>query len=92
MTRKKEKKENPSNKALPEDEAEIVIDNSQEGTSKEQDDLQAKVEVQDIKLIEGEEQKVLEYYSKDNLIEKIKNLEESNKKKEPKATIGKINT
>ncbi len=82
MTRKKEKKENPSNKALPEDEAEIVINNSQEGTSKEQDDLQAKVEVQDIKLIEGEEQKVLEYYSKDNLIEKIKNLEESNKKKD----------
>ena len=82
MTRKKEKKENPSNEALLEDEAEIVTDDSKEGTSKEQDDLQAKIEVQDIKLLEGEEQKVLEYYSKDNLIEEIKILEESNKKKD----------
>jgi len=82
MTRKKEKKENPSNKALLEDEAEILIDDSKEGTSKEQDDLQAKIEAPDIKLIEGEEQKVLEYYSKDNLIEEIKILEESNKKKD----------
>jgi len=82
MTRKKEKKENPSNKALLEDEAEVDIDDSIESTSKEQDDLQAKIEVQDIKLLEGEEQKVLEYYSKDNLIEEIKTLEESNKKKD----------
>ncbi len=82
MTRKKEKKENPSNEALLEDEAEVVIDDSKEGTSKEQDDLQAKIEVQDIKLIEGKEQKVLEYYSKDNLIEKINVLEEDNKKKD----------
>jgi len=82
MTRKKEKTENPSNNALLKDEAEIVIDDSKESTSKEQDDLQAKIEVQDIKLIEGEEQKVLEYYSKDNLIEEIKILEESNKKKD----------
>jgi molecular chaperone GrpE len=82
MARKKEKKENPSNEALLEDEAEIVIDDSKEGTSNEQDDLQAKIEVQDIKLIEGEEQKVLEYYSKDNLIEEIKILKESNKKKD----------
>ena len=82
MTRKKEKKENPSSKALLEDETEISIDISKEGTSKEQDDLQAKIEVQDIKLLEGEEQKVLEYYSKDNLIEEIKILEESNKKKD----------
>jgi len=82
MTRKKEKKENPSNKALLEDEAEVDIDDSIESTSKEQDDLQAKIEVQDIKLLEGEEQKVLEYYSKDNLIEEIKTLKESNKKKD----------
>ena len=82
MTRKKEKKENPSNEALLEDEAEVVTDNGKEGTSKEQDDLQAKIEVQDIKLIEGKEQKVLEYYSKDNLTEEIKILEESNKKKD----------
>jgi len=82
MTRKKEKKENPSNKALLEDEAEMVIDDSKEDISKERDDLQAKIEVQDIKLLEGEEQKVLEYYSKDNLIEEIKTLEESNKKKD----------
>ncbi|GAH28124.1 unnamed protein product, partial [marine sediment metagenome] len=82
MTRKKEKKENPSNKALLEDEAEILINDSKESTRKEQDDLQAKIEVQDIKLIEGEEQKVLEYYSKDNLIEEIKSLKESNKKKD----------
>jgi len=82
MTRKKEKKENPSNKALLEDETEVAPDNSKEGTSKEQDDLQAKIEVQDIKLIEGKEQKVLEYYSKDNLIEEIKILKESNKKKD----------
>lgn len=81
MTRKKEKKENPSNEALLEDEAEIIMDDSKEGPSKEQDDLQAKIEVQDIKLLEGKEQKVLEYYSKDNLIEKIKVLEEDNKKK-----------
>jgi len=82
MTRKKEKTENPSNKALLEDEAEIVIDDSKKSTSKEQDDLQAKIEVQDIKLLEGEEQKVLEYYSKDNLIEEIKILKESNKMKD----------
>ncbi len=81
MTRKKEKKENPSNEALLEDEAEVATADSKEGTSKEQDDLQAKIEVQDIKLIEGKEQKILEYYSKDNLIEQIKTLEEDNKKK-----------
>jgi len=82
MTRKKEKKENPSNEALLEDEAEVVIDDSKEDTSKEQDDLRAKIEVQDIKLIEGKEQKILEYYSKDNLLEKIKTLEEGKKKKD----------
>jgi len=82
MTRKKETKENPSNKALLEDDAEILINKSKEGTSKERDDLQAEIEVQDIKLIEGKEQKVLEYYSKDNLIEEIKVLQESNKKKD----------
>ena len=82
MTRKKEKKENPSNEALLEDEAEILTDDSKEGTSKEQDDLQAKIEVQDIKLLEGEEQKVLEYYFKDDLIDEIKSLKESNKKKD----------
>ena len=82
MTRKKEKKANPSNEALLEDEAEVVTDASKEGISKEQDDLQAKMEVQDIKLIEGEEQKVLEYYSKDNLIEQIKKFEEGNIKKD----------
>jgi molecular chaperone GrpE len=82
MTRNKEKKDNPSNKALLEDEAEVVIDASKEGISKEQDDLQAKIDVQDIKLIEGKEQKVLEYHSKDNLLEEIKILEEGNKKKD----------
>jgi molecular chaperone GrpE len=81
MTRKKEKKENPSNEALLEEEVEVVTDDSKEDASKAQDDLQAKIEVQDIKLIEGKEQKVLEYYSKDNLIEQIKTLEEGNKKK-----------
>ncbi len=81
MTRKKEKKENPSNEALLEDEAGVATADSKEGTSKEQNDLQAKIEAQDIKLIEGKEQKVLEYYSKDNLIEQIKTLEEDNKKK-----------
>lgn len=82
MTRKKDKKENPSNEALLEDEAEVLIDDSKEDISKGQDDLQAKIDVQDIKLIEGKEQKVLEYYSKDNLIEQIKTLEEGNKKKD----------
>ena len=82
MTRKKQKVENPSNNALLKDEAEIVIDDSKESTSKEQDDPQAEIEAKDIKLMEGEEQKVLEYYSKDNLIDKIKKLEESNKKKD----------
>jgi len=82
MTRKKEKKENPSNDALLEDEAEILINDSKEGTSKEQDDLQSKIEVQDIKLIEGKEQKVLEYFSKDNLIDEIKSLKDTNKKKD----------
>ena len=82
MTRKKDKKENPSNEALLEDEAEVLTDDSKEDISKGQDDLQAKIDVQDIKLIEGKEQKVLEYYSKDNLIEQIKTLEEGNKKKD----------
>jgi len=82
MTRKKDKKENPSNEALLEDEAEVLTDASKEDISKGQDDLQAKIEVQDIKLIEGKEQKILEYYSKDHLLEKIKTLEEGNKKKD----------
>ena len=82
MTRKKDKKENPSNEALLDDEAEVLTDDSKEDISKGQDDLQAKIDVQDIKLIEGKEQKVLEYYSKDNLIEQIKTLEEGNKKKD----------
>ncbi len=82
MTRKKEKKENPSNEALLEDKAEVVTDGSKEDAIKEQDDLQAKIDVQDIKLLEGKEQKILEYYSKDNLLEEIKTLEEGNKKKD----------
>ena len=82
MTRKKDKKENPSNEALLDDEAEVLTDDSKEDISKGQDDLQAKIDVQDIKLIEGKEQKVLEYHSKDNLIEQIKTLKEGNKKKD----------
>ena len=76
MTRKKKEKEKLSNKNKVESSTEGVIE-SQEG---ELNNTSEKEEEQDIKLLEGEEQKVLEYHDLADLIAKYNKLKEISKK------------
>jgi len=71
MTRKKKDKEKMSDESIKKEEAE----SSKEGNLEKE-----KEEKQDVKLLEGEEQKVLEYHDLDDLIAKYNKLKESNKK------------
>jgi molecular chaperone GrpE len=71
MTRKKKDKEIMGNATIQEDEEE----SSKEGSIEKE-----KEEKQDIKLLEGEEQKILEYHDLDDLLAKYNQLKESNKK------------
>ncbi len=80
MTRKKKEKEKMSDKSTTKDGVESSKEGnieSKEGklsTSKEEE------EEQEVKLLEGEEQKVLEYHDLNELISKYNILKESNKK------------
>ena len=80
MTRKKKDKEKMSDESRKKDEAESFKEGSIETKEGELRETKEKEEEQDVKLLEGEEQKVLEYYDLDDLISKYNILKESNKK------------
>ena len=71
MTRKNKDKEKMSDESIKKEEAE----SSKEGSIEKEREKK-----QDIKLLEGEEQKVLEYHDLDDLIAKYNKLKESSKK------------
>jgi len=76
MTRKKKKTEKMSTK----DEVESSTEGVTESKEKELKGTDEEEEKQDIKLLEGEGQKVLEYHDLDDLLAKFNKLKESNKK------------
>jgi len=76
MTRKKKENEKKGNKDEVASSTEEVIE-TKEGELKNTNEEEEK---QDIKLLEGEEQKVLEYHDLDDLIANYNKLKESNKK------------
>jgi molecular chaperone GrpE len=80
MTRKKKDKEKMSDESRKKDEAESFKEGNIETKEGELRETKEKEEEQDVKLLEGEEQKVLEYYDLDDLISKYNILKESNKK------------
>ena len=71
MTRKKKDKEKMSDESIKKEEGE----SSKEGNLEKE-----KEEKQDVKLLEGEQQKVLEYHDLDDLIAKYNKLKESSKR------------
>ena len=71
MTRKNKDKEKMSDESIKKEEAE----SSKEGSIEKEREKK-----QDVKLLEGEEQKVLEYHDLDDLIAKYNKLKESSKK------------
>jgi molecular chaperone GrpE len=80
MTRKKKDKEKMKDESTNKDEPESLneeIIESKDGDSHDSKEEEVK---QDIKLLSGEEQKVLEYHDLDELIIKYDKLKESNKK------------
>jgi len=80
MTRKKKEKEKMSKDAIKD--GDIPLSNIGNTESKDKDTSTDKTqeEEQEVKLLEGEEQKVLEYHDLDDLITKYNKLKESNKK------------
>ena len=80
MTRKKKEKEKMSNESRKKDEVESSTEGIIESKEGELNRTKEEEEEQEIKLLEGEEQKVLEYHDLDELISKYNNLKESNKK------------
>ena len=80
MTRKKKEKEEISEKSKSEDKTESSKEGSIESKEEQLSETKEKKEKLDVKLLEGEEQKVLEYHDLDDLISKYNNLKESNKK------------
>ena len=80
MTRKKKEKEKMSNESRKKDEVESSTEGIIESKEGELNRTKEKEKEQEIKLLEGEEQKVLEYHDLDELISKYNNLKESNKK------------
>ena len=80
MTRKKKDKEKMSDKMTKEDEIESPNKEAIESTDVKLHDSNGVEEEQEIKLLSGEEQKVLEYHDLDDLISKYNTLKESNNK------------
>ena len=80
MTRKKKEKEKMSKEILKD--GDIPLSNVENTESKDEGVITDKEEEdkQEIKLLEGVEQKVLEYHDLDDLITKYNKLQESNKK------------
>ena len=80
MTRKKKDKEKMNDESTKKNEAESSEKGSVESKEEVLNESKNEEEEQDIKLLEGEEQKVLEYHDLGELISKYNNLKESNKK------------
>ncbi len=80
MTRKKKDKKIMSDESIKKDEAESSNEGSVASKEGELSESKEEEEEQEIKLLEGQEQKVLEYHDLDDLISKYNNLKESNKK------------
>ncbi len=80
MTRKKKEKEKMSKDTIKN--GDKPLSNVEKTESKDENVKSDKVQEEkpEVKLLEGEEQKVLEYHDLDDLITKYKNLQESNKK------------
>lgn len=80
MTRKKKDKEKMNDESTSKDEAEKLNKEIPDVKEVESHDSKEEEEKQDLKLLSGEEQKVLEYHDLDDLILKYENLKESSKK------------
>ncbi len=80
MTRKKKDKEKMKDDSTNKDEAESLNEETLESKDGDSHDSKEEEVKQDIKLLSGEEQKVLEYHDLDELIIKYDKLKESNKK------------
>ena len=80
MTRKKKEKEKMSDESTKKDEAGSSKEERIDSKEGELNNTKAEEEEQEIKLLEGQEQKVLEYHDLDDLIAKYNKLKESNKK------------
>ncbi|NVM46404.1 MAG: nucleotide exchange factor GrpE [Candidatus Lokiarchaeota archaeon] len=80
MTRKKKDKEKMNDESTNKDEAESFNEEIPVIKDGESQDSKEGEEKQDVKLLSGEEQKVLEYHDLDDLILKYDKLKESNKK------------
>ncbi|GAG71446.1 unnamed protein product [marine sediment metagenome] len=80
MTRKKKEKEKMSKDTIKN--GDKPLSTAEKTESKDENVKSDKVQEEkpEVKLLEGEEQKVLEYHDLDDLITKYKNLQESNKK------------
>jgi molecular chaperone GrpE len=80
MTRKKKEKEDLSDNFTTEDKTELPKEGNIDSKEAELSETKVEKEEQNIKLLEGKEQKVLEYHNLDDLISKYNNLKENNKK------------
>ena len=80
MTRKKKEKEKMSDKSTTKDGVESSKEGNIESKEGELSTSKEEEEEQEVKLLEGEEQKVLEYHDLDELISKYNYLKENNKK------------
>ncbi len=80
MTRKKKEKEKMSDKSTTKDGVESSKEGNIESKEGELSTSKEEEEEQEVKLLEGEEQKILEYHDLDKLISKYNNLKENNKK------------
>jgi len=80
MTRKKKDKEEMSDESTIKSEAKSSEEGSIEPKEGVLSESEEEEEEQEVKLLEGEEQKVLEYHDLNELISKYNNLKESNKK------------
>jgi len=80
MTRKKKEKEKMSKNTLKNGDKPLSTVEKTESKDENVKSDKVQEEKPEVKLLEGEEQKVLEYHDLDDLITKYKNLQESNKK------------
>ncbi|MBY8988133.1 MAG: nucleotide exchange factor GrpE [Candidatus Lokiarchaeota archaeon] len=80
MTRKKKDKEKMNNESIKKEEAESLNNEISESIDRKSHDSKGEKEEQEIKLLEGGEQKVLEYHDLDDLISKYNTLKKSNNK------------
>jgi molecular chaperone GrpE len=80
MTRKKKEKEKMSKDTIKNGDKPLPTVEKTDSKDENANSDKVREEKPEVKLLEGEEQKVLEYHDLDDLITKYKNLQESNKK------------